>query len=72
MFNTIHTLTPAYGRDYKSRLAAIESLEAGKDWLSQPENKPCSIRDLQPGATVTLRFGQLRKVTRYTVKPSTR
>jgi len=62
----IHTLTPAYGRDYKSKKDAIDALESGKDWLSQPHGKPCGISDIPLGATVTLRFGNLRKVTRYT------
>ena len=69
MNSSIHTLTPAYGRDYKSAAAAVASLEAGKDWINQPAGKPCGLRDLTPGVPVTLRYGNLRKVTRYTRKP---
>lgn len=62
----IHTLTPAYGRDYKTKTAAIADLESGKDWITQPSGRYCSTKDIPQGATVTLRYGNLRKTTRYT------
>jgi hypothetical protein len=63
------TLTPAYGRDYKTKKLAEEAFASGVDWqiasfgpdmgryVSAPEIK---------GQTVTLRFANLRKVTSVT------
>lgn len=60
------TLTPAYGRDYKSKKEALEAFYQGKDFIlndfSSPyDGKPCSIRDFNKGAQVLLRYGNLRK-----------
>lgn len=48
---TTITLTPAYGRDYKSAKAAKEDLLSGKDFLINDITHPfcgkyCSVRDL--------------------------
>ena len=63
------TLTPAYGRDYKSKAAALADFEAGKDFIiadiaSRWSGKPANKQDLQAaGETrVMLRYDQLRKV----------
>lgn len=67
------TLTPAYGRDYKSEAAAVADFEAGKDfiiadivspWCGKPANK----QDLKSiGETrVMLRYDRLRKITKVT------
>lgn len=57
-------LTPAYGRDYKSRAAIIEDLKAGKDFLCQPSGRYIGLRELlETGALqVQVRYGKLRKV----------
>ncbi len=61
------TLTPAYGRDYKSKADALAAFRGGKDFIindiSCPwDGKPCSIRDLEPGEKVKIRYKGLRNV----------
>ena len=61
------TLTPAYGRDYKSAAAAVADLQSGKDFLladrSSPwDGKPINKRDIPAGTTVRIRFAGLRKI----------
>ena len=63
------TVTPAYGRDYKTAKAAKESWKEGKDWIvqnimSQYDGKPINKEDAdKEGIKVQLRFCQLRKTT---------
>lgn len=63
------TLTPAYGRDYKSAKAAKADYAAGKDFIlnditSRYDGKPINKQDVKgAGLAVTLRFDSLRKVT---------
>ena len=69
---TMTTLTPAYGRDYTSKKAAIKDFREGKDFIlndimSRWDGKPCSIRDLKKGDSVKIRYGKLRKVMVVTV-----
>lgn len=58
-------LTPAYGRDYKSRAAAEADFHAGKDFVLAMTGQYCSKRDLQsmPGE-VWIRYNKLRHVFR--------
>jgi hypothetical protein len=67
-------LTPAYGRDYKSKAAIEVDLKSNKDFLisdmSHPAcGKPATLEDLKKdGVTdLTVRYGQLRKVTTFKV-----
>ena len=59
------TLTPAYGRDYKSAKAAKADLLSGqKDFVL---NTPMgcgnvSLSDLAPGSTFQIRYNSLRSV----------
>ena len=62
------TLTPAYGRDYKSRAALLADWEAGKDFQMQPQGCYCSIRDAQPGQRIQFRYKQLRETFIHTCK----
>ncbi len=67
------TLTPAYGRDYKFKAAAVKDWANGKDFIinditSQWDGKPTSIRDWPPEDVVYLRYYKLRKVARVTPK----
>lgn len=60
------TLTPAYGRDYKSKKAALEAYRRGDDFiLNDPtspwDGKPCSIRDF-PDKQVSIRYNNLWSV----------
>ena len=67
------TLTPAYGRDYKSAKAAKESFLGGQDWLvasvfhGQGYANVDDLTRSNPGQTVTLRYSGNRKVTTTTV-----
>ena len=59
------TVTPAYGRDYKSAKAAREAWAAGHDFvIAAPleESGRYVNRDDYSGS-VTIRYGSLRKVT---------
>ena len=64
------TLTPAYGRDYKSKKALLEDFNTGKDfYFNSPWGSGyCSIRDFAKGAEITFRYGNLMKVTVYNLK----
>lgn len=61
------TLTPAYGRDYKSAKDCENDFRAGKDFIFQSV-KPvlggryCSIRDFKTGESVTLRYRRKESV----------
>lgn len=58
------TLTPSYGRDYKSAKEVEADFRAGKDFtiasVGPYMGKQCSIRDLK-GQMVTLRYAKLTK-----------
>lgn len=59
------TVTPAYGRDYKSLAAAKADWEAGKDFILQDitspwDGKPCNKEDMKD-AHVIVRYGKMRK-----------
>ena len=60
------TLTPAYGRDYKSKKEVEHALTAGHDFIlndimSPYDGKPCSARDFA-GQSITVRWSGMRKV----------
>ena len=62
------TLTPAYGRDYKSAKSAIADFNIGKDFIIADifhpySGKPANRSDLPEGSTVQIRFDGLRKIT---------
>lgn len=62
------TMTPAYGRDYKNRKAAIAAWESGKDFIINDicnpyDGKPASIRDF--AEPVKIRYDRLTKVFVY-------
>jgi hypothetical protein len=60
------TMTPAYGRDYKTAKAALADWNAGKDWIIADIAHPASGRyankEQLTGERVMLRFDGLRKV----------
>ncbi len=59
------TLTPAYGRDYKSAKEAVADYDDGKDFIINAVGLPAKpINKSQcesAGFKVTLRYGNLRK-----------
>ena len=62
------TLTPAYGRDYKTAKKAKEDWKAGKDFIITDsfhpyDGKPMSIRDAKPKEKFLIRFNRLTRIT---------
>lgn len=62
------TLSPAYGRDYKSKAALLADWEAGKDFVLHSiwEAGYCSVRDGEALAeqgidSISFRYGGMRK-----------
>lgn len=60
------TLSPAWGRDYKSRAEVAKAINDRKDFMindpfSQWNGKPCTPADLTD-SRLTVRYAQLRKV----------
>jgi hypothetical protein len=66
------TLTPAYGRDYKSAKAAKADFAADKDFvindIMSPDDGRYVNRSQLSGQTVMLRFKELRNTTVVKVK----
>ena len=60
------TLTPAYGRDYKSKKAVLEDWAAGKDFIIADMFHPDSGRYTSKrdwtGKSVNIRYQKLSKV----------
>jgi len=62
------TLTPAYGRDYKSAKAAKADWDNGKDFIiatfGDPwDGKPVNKEQVGDDSPINIRYNQLRKVT---------
>lgn len=60
------TLTPAYGRDYKSKAALLADFDSDKEFVAQDHRSQGYTNKaqlMQLGVTeVTMRYGKLRKV----------
>lgn len=65
------TISPAYGRDYRTAAEAIADWRAGRDFsIGGPGGPYCSIRDipaLPQVRTVRIRFAKLRKLVELSV-----
>jgi len=68
-------LTPAYGRDYKSKKAIQADLDADKDFIlndpmSRWDGKPINKTQLLDAGhkEVIVRYGKMRKVTTIKIK----
>ena len=58
-------VTPAYGRDYKSKAAALADWNNGKDFRDSRTGQYLSIRDAKAhGLAVWIRYDKLRKIIR--------
>lgn len=62
------TVTPAYGRDYKSAHEALGDWEAGKDFFleaidGRPYGTYCSRRDFRQGDEINIRYDRKRQKT---------
>lgn len=56
-------VTPAYGRNYKSKAAALKDWEAGKDFLAQPSGQYINKEDADvEKLKVWIRYDKLRKI----------
>ncbi len=68
---TSGTLTPAYGRDYKSGRDARADFENGKDFIlhvyGAERNGPCGVSDFAPGSRVTIRYKRQTAVVVHVV-----
>jgi hypothetical protein len=69
------TLTPAYGRDYKSKKEVMEAWTSGKDFVIADVVHPdcgryCSIRDFEnkTGTVLNIRYKKLTQVCVVKVK----
>ena len=59
------TVTPAYGRDYTSKAAALKDWTDGKDFIEARSGRYMSIRDADKAGskmTVMIRYAKLRKI----------
>jgi hypothetical protein len=63
------TVTPAYGRDYRSKAQAIADWEAGKDFILQDvmspwDGKPINKEDAERSGfrTIKIRYKQMRQI----------
>lgn len=67
-------LTPAYGRQYSSKAAFIADLVAGKDFWAKFGSKSvyCSIRDIEPGAKIEIRYGRYNSKVDVITIPETK
>ena len=61
------TLTPAYGRDYKSKKEVQADLLANKDFVAEPEGRYVSYQEL-PNGHHQVRYKRLTQV--YAFKKS--
>lgn len=72
------TVSPAYGRDYKSKKALVTDWEANKDFIVEDVmnnwillvqwcGKPINKQDAVKGGIITIkaRYGKMRKVTTF-------
>lgn len=65
-----YELTPAYGRDYKTKAVVIADFEAGKDFAGDFSLgfAYCNKDNFRVGDTINLRFKANLSVTPYKVK----
>lgn len=62
------TLTPAYGRDYKSIKAVKEDFDANKDFILQPDGCYINKEQIAPGTVVNIRYKKLTMIAPIKVK----
>ncbi len=64
------TLTPAYGRDYKTKAEALADFNANKDFMNQSFMSSGSYvnkQDIPAGSTVNIRYKRMTQVLVVTV-----
>lgn len=68
-----YSLTPAYGRDYKTAKEVKEAFDSGKDFVGDYNLgfRLCNKEAFKPGDTVNLRYKKDRSVVPYKVTAKT-
>jgi len=66
------TLTPAYGRDYKSKAEVLADFDANKDFIisdptSRWDGKPVNKEQMKRGDIVSFRFARLKRIFEHQV-----
>jgi len=61
------TVTPSYGRDYKTAAEVMVDWNANKDFTCSNGRTQINKQDAQPGMTIRFRFAKLRKVHIITI-----
>jgi hypothetical protein len=56
------TVTPAYGRDYKSAAAAVAAWDEGKDFVDSQSGRYVGKSDAPAGVEVRIRYLRLTRV----------
>lgn len=69
-----YSLTPAYGRDYKSAKEVKAAFDSGKDFVGDIQLHFALVNnaDFTPGDTVNLRYSKNRFVVPYKVRSARR
>lgn len=64
------TLTPAYGREYKSKASLLVDFEANKDFLLMEMSRSVLINkeQINHDQAIVFRYGKLRKVCSHVNK----
>jgi len=66
------TITPAYGRDYKSAKEAVADFEANKDFCLQPSGQYINKEQIATGIIVQIRYkNQTRDILVEVTRPVT-
>lgn len=67
---TYYELTPAYGKDYKTKAEVTQAWKDGKDFQGdfQLGFKPVNVKDIPKPCTVMLRYKRNTMVTSVQVK----
>lgn len=55
------TLTPAYGRDYKSQAAVLKDFLDEKDFIVQPEGRYINKQQIPRGAIIKFRYSNMEQ-----------
>ena len=70
IMSTYYELTPAYGRDYKTKAEVVKAWEENKDFVGDYQLGYAYVnkRDIPKPCTVLLRYKKLTQVTTVNVK----
>jgi len=60
--STYLTLTPAYGRDYKSKKAVLEALYDEYDFILEPQGVLINYQQTTDSQVLNIRYDNCRKV----------